>query len=193
MLVDAVEGEDKAHDEKQGQQVGGEHGWIRQMNLIRTAWRHEVIDGRNEHHVEQAAAKHASARRDAGRRRFRRLAPLGQRFMTVRTILERFKDFLAAKRTFSSAHLFTGLANQQTAKGTAYEDRLRRGNNPVNEKGALRARKGNGRERLSQTLFQQSLRRRHHDAKLRISRNEHTAGRHCARRNLNRAGLSREP
>lgn len=56
-LVDAVNGEAEAHDEEEREQPGGEHRGIGQMDLVRAAGRHKVIDGGDAHHVKQAAAE----------------------------------------------------------------------------------------------------------------------------------------
>lgn len=101
-LVDAVNGEAEAHEEEQRQEPRGEHGRIGQMNLIRAARRHEVIDGGDAHHIKEAATERVAVRPFAG---LVMEAALGQRFVTDGAVAyASVRKFLTAKRTLSVAH-----------------------------------------------------------------------------------------
>src|SRR6185437_15351330 len=107
----AVGGETEAHEEEEREQPGGEHRWVRQMNLVRAARGHEIVDGGDAHHVEEAAAEGIAVGR------FGRVmeAALGQSFVAERAVAPAIlRDFLAAKRTLSNAHAPLGALRGET-------------------------------------------------------------------------------
>ena len=101
-LVDAVGGEAEAHEEEEGQEPGGEHGRIGQMDLVRAAGRHEIVDGGDAHHVKEAAAKGVAVGSSLS---LRVETALGQSLVTERAVAPTvFRNFLTAKRTLSNGH-----------------------------------------------------------------------------------------